>query len=71
MNSWQCRWMPRMLSGEKLVHFSSQINLASSPPSVYGCSGVTINVYLEATLTVPQINETLMAEFSGATSDSQ
>lgn len=34
----------------------SQINLASSPLSVYGCSGVTIRVYLKPTLAVQQIN---------------
>lgn len=64
--------MPKTLSGEKLVHFSScQINLASSPISVYGCPGVTINVDLNPTLAVQQINEPLMAELSDTAIDNQ
>lgn len=72
MNSWQCRWMPRMLSGEKLVHFSSQSDKFSFLPlSVSGCSGVAINVYLKPMLAVQQINEPLPAEFSDTAIKSQ
>lgn len=44
------------LWGETGTLFLCQINLASSPLSVYGCPEVTINVYLKTTLAAQQIN---------------
>lgn len=59
------------LWGETGTLFLCQINLASSPLSVYGCPGVRINVDLNPTRAAQQINEPLMADLSDTSIDNQ